>query len=82
MQVRMFVTDTLSNPYIEQEWIPRLLEPIADSRKQANVIKKDKPIMVVIGNPPYKEKAKGRGGWVEAGGSQRQCAFSSLDTAR
>ena len=23
------------------------------------------PITVVIGNPPYKEKAKGRGGWIE-----------------
>ncbi len=25
------------------------------------------PITVVIGNPPYKEKAKGRGGWIEEG---------------
>ena len=25
------------------------------------------PITVVIGNPPYKEKAKGRGGWIEKG---------------
>jgi hypothetical protein len=24
------------------------------------------PITVVIGNPPYKEKAKGKGGWVES----------------
>jgi hypothetical protein len=65
--LRMFVTDTLGNPYIEQEWIPALLEPIAESRRQANKIKVQEPITVVIGNPPYKEKAKGRGGWVEAG---------------
>jgi hypothetical protein len=32
---------------------------------QANEIKSKEPITVVIGNPPYKEKAKGRGGWVE-----------------
>ena len=63
----MFVTDTLGNPYIEQEWIPALLEPIAESRKQANQIKRQEPITVVIGNPPYKEKAKGRGGWIESG---------------
>ena len=25
------------------------------------------PITVVIGNPPYKEKAEGRGGWIEKG---------------
>lgn len=64
--LRMFVTDTLSNPYFEQEWIPTLYSPIADSRRQANEIKRHEPIMVVIGNPPYKEKAKNRGGWVEA----------------
>jgi hypothetical protein len=65
--MRMFVTDTLSNPYIEQEWLPAILGPIAESRREANQIKKQEPITVVIGNPPYKEKAKGRGGWVESG---------------
>ena len=32
---------------------------------EANRIKREEPITVVIGNPPYKEKAKGRGGWIE-----------------
>jgi predicted helicase len=63
--LRMFVTDTLSNPYAEQEWIPAILGSIAQSRQQANEIKKHERITVVIGNPPYKEKAKGKGGWVE-----------------
>ncbi len=40
---------------------------IAESRRQANEIKRTEPITVVIGNPPYKEKAKGRGGWIEEG---------------
>jgi hypothetical protein len=62
---RMFVTDTLSNPYVEEEWIPGILGTIAQSRKEANKIKKLEPIMVVLGNPPYKEKAKDLGGWVE-----------------
>ena len=65
--LRMFVTDALSSPYVEDEWLPAILGPIAESRKQANAIKKREPITVVIGNPPYKEKAKGRGGWVESG---------------
>jgi predicted helicase len=66
--LRMFFTDTLSNPYIEQDsWMPSFFKPISDSRRQANEIKKQEPITVVIGNPPYKEKAMGRGGWVEAG---------------
>jgi hypothetical protein len=65
--VRMFVTDTLDNPYIEQVYLPLMVEPIAASRRLANEIKKKERITVVIGNPPYKEKAKGRGGWVEPG---------------
>lgn len=65
--LRMFVTETLGNPYMEQEWVPAILGPIADSRRQANEIKRQEPITVVIGNPPYKEKAKNRGGWVESG---------------
>ncbi len=42
------------------------MEPIAASRKEANRIKREQPITVVIGNPPYKEKAEGMGGWIEA----------------
>jgi len=63
---RMFVTDTLGNPYAEEDWIPGILGAIAQSRKEANKIKKSEAITVVIGNPPYKEKAKGLGGWVES----------------
>jgi hypothetical protein len=63
----MFVTDTLGNPHDDEGWIPGILAPIAKSRKEANKIKREEPITVVIGNPPYKEKAKGRGGWIESG---------------
>ncbi len=68
---RMFVTDTLANPYIEMELLGSWYGPIAESRRQANEIKREEPITVVIGNPPYKEKAKGRGGWIEAGDAAR-----------
>ena len=63
--VPMFVTDTLGNPDDDGGWIPQLLAPIAKSRKDANKIKRETPVTVVLGNPPYKEKAKGMGGWVE-----------------
>ncbi len=62
---QMFVTDTLSNPYVEEEWLPHLYEPIGLARREANRIKREQPVTVIIGNPPYKEKAKGLGGWVE-----------------
>jgi predicted helicase len=65
--IRMFVTDTLGDPREDEGWFPGFLAPIGKSRKEANKIKREEPITVVIGNPPYKEKAKGRGGWVESG---------------
>ncbi|MBL9124973.1 MAG: N-6 DNA methylase [Planctomycetaceae bacterium] len=64
---RMFVTDTLGNPNAEVETLGSWYGRISESRRQANEIKLKEKITVVIGNPPYKEKAKGRGGWVEEG---------------
>ncbi len=64
---RMYVTNTLSDPEEESGWIPAMLAPIANQRKDANKIMRDEAITVVIGNPPYKEKAKGKGSWVESG---------------
>lgn len=63
--LRMYVTDTLGNPYDDAEWIPGVLAAIGKSRKDANKIKREESITVVLGNPPYKERAKGKGGWVE-----------------
>jgi predicted helicase len=61
----MFVTDTLGDPRDDEGYLPLIVQAIAKSRKDANKIKREEPITVVLGNPPYKEKAKGRGGWVE-----------------
>ena len=65
--MRLFVTDTLGNPFAEEEYIPQILMPLGESRRRANEIKRQEKITVVIGNPPYKEKAKGLGGWIEGG---------------
>ncbi len=65
--MRLYVTDTLGNPYAEENYLPQILKPIGESRRQANEIKRQEKITVVIGNPPYKEKAKGLGGWIESG---------------
>ncbi len=68
--LRLFVTNTLDNPFVQEEHLGQLYEPIARSRREANRIKKDVPIVVVVGNPPYKEKSHGTGGWVEHGHPQ------------
>ena len=66
-ELNLFITDTLGNPFVEEEQLPQIVEAIAKSRREANKIKREQPITVVIGNPPYKEKAEGRGGWIENG---------------
>lgn len=65
--LRTYVADTLSNPYIEDEAMGQWYEPISASRRAANTIKREEDVLVVLGNPPYKEKALGRGAWVEKG---------------
>jgi hypothetical protein len=62
---RLFVTDTLGDPEDLEGWVPALYGEIARFRQEANRIKREQPITVVVGNPPYKEKAKGLGGWIE-----------------
>lgn len=63
--LRLYITDTLADPDEETQWVPQSVAGIAESRRQANAVKRKESITVVIGNPPYKEKAKGLGGWVE-----------------
>lgn len=53
-----------------------MLAPIGKSRQDANKIKREEEITVVIGNPPYKEKAKGRGGWIEEGTKGREAPLA------
>ncbi len=69
--LRLFITDTLGNPFIEEETLGQLYEPIAKSRRDANTVKKEQPITVVIGNPPYKNQAGGHGAWIESGSQGR-----------
>lgn len=37
---------------------------ITDESNAASVIKRDTPVMVVIGNPPYNEKSSNKGKWI------------------
>ncbi|MCW2349039.1 MULTISPECIES: type ISP restriction/modification enzyme [unclassified Sphingobium] len=66
----LFVTDTLSDPYADVESGQGIYREISRSREAANKVKREQPITVVIGNPPYKEKAKGKGSWIENGGNR------------
>lgn len=63
----LFVTDTLSDPHADFESGQGIYREISKSQRLAGEVKRAQPITVVIGNPPYKEKAKGKGSWIESG---------------
>jgi hypothetical protein len=69
--LRLYITDTLGNPFVEEEKLGQTYEPIAVSRRAANKVKKEERITVVIGNPPYKNQAGDLGGWIEDGSAGR-----------
>ncbi|MEW2485794.1 type ISP restriction/modification enzyme [Streptomyces sp. NPDC048411] len=63
--LNLFVTDTLDNPFVEEQELLSTYGVLSTSRKRANEVKGKIPVTVVIGNPPYDHKAEDRGGWVE-----------------
>ncbi|PNQ73189.1 DNA methyltransferase [Erythrobacter sp. SAORIC-644] len=68
---RLFVTDTLGDPYADIESGQGIYREISKSRTEANKVKRSEPITVVIGNPPYKNAAGGKGAWIENGSGNR-----------
>ena len=53
-ELNLYITDTLGNPFVEEEQLPQIVEAIAKSRREANRVKREQKITVVVGNPPYK----------------------------
>lgn len=81
--MHLYVTDTLDDPYAAETQIGSGLQLIAHSRKKANEVKAKANVTVVIGNPPYRERAEGMGGWVENGSAAHgKTARSILDDFR
>lgn len=68
--LKLYVTNTLDDPYAGEAELGHNLVQIAQSRRQANQVKASTPVTVVIGNPPYRERAEGMGGWVESGSAR------------
>ncbi|OQX25815.1 MAG: hypothetical protein BWK80_13715, partial [Desulfobacteraceae bacterium IS3] len=60
-RLQIFLTNTLE-PTDRQISIP-LLPALTEETKQAQIIK-DKPILVIMGNPPYSGHSKNKGKWI------------------
>lgn len=71
---QVILTDTLESPFqppLQAEFFGDA-EVLAAEQQRAQAIKRDQPITVVIGNPPYRRvereiSGRGSGGWVLAG---------------
>jgi hypothetical protein len=62
-----FLTNTLDDPDAQLMHFGRMYEEIAKSRRGANRIKREVPVMVVLGNPPFLDRARTRdpAPWIE-----------------
>lgn len=66
--LNLYVADTLHNPYSRAKPMSgNTLRLLSQLSNKATRVKREVPIQVCIGNPPYKDKAQGMGGWVESG---------------
>ncbi len=50
---RVFLTDTLESPHAEPPQLPLFLQPISEQRARALEVKRQAPVIVCLGNPPY-----------------------------
>ena len=81
-ELRLFVADTLADPDEDSAWIPSTLRELGQSRKDANHLKRHEPVTVVLGNPPYKNRASGLGGWVEERGADQRAPMDDWTPPR
>ncbi|MHA7272577.1 type ISP restriction/modification enzyme [Arthrobacter sp. TMT4-20] len=70
--LQLFVANTLSDPKSVQPDLSSTLQVIAEQSYRANQIKRETNVQVIIGNPPYRERAAGMGDWVESGGGAKE----------
>lgn len=61
-----FLADTLEDPNIEAIRLSAANKVLERAKAEANRVKRETPVMVVIGNPPHLSEAKGKAPWVEA----------------
>jgi Type ISP C-terminal specificity domain/N-6 DNA Methylase len=62
-RLRVFLTNTLEEAH-EMVGLPLFTQWLAEEAAAASEIKKNVPIMVVLGNPPYSGHSANKGGWI------------------
>ncbi len=62
-RLRVFLTNTLEEAH-ELTGLPLFTQWLADEASSANQVKKEAPVMVVLGNPPYSGHSANTGAWI------------------
>jgi predicted helicase len=86
--VHVYLTDTLESPNDSTNLPSSFFEqPLAEEHRRAREVKRNTPILVCIGNPPYEREesdpstedvATDTGGWIRNGDSQTQSPLESF----
>jgi len=63
-RIGIYLTNALEGPH-EHTGLPLFTQFLADESAAANEIKRDLPIMVVLGNPPYSGHSANKGPWID-----------------
>ena len=61
-RLKIFLTNSLEEAHPDTQTL--FSSWLSDEADQANVIKRDAPVMVVIGNPPYSGESANKGQWI------------------
>ncbi len=61
-RLKIFLTNSLEEAHPDTQTL--FSSWLSDEADQANAIKRDAPVMVVIGNPPYSGESANKGGWI------------------
>ena len=81
--LNLYVADTLSDPYAKQKHVTgNTLRLLSQLSNKATRVKREVPIQVCIGNPPYKVNALKMGGWVNSGPRSGDDSSSIMDDFR
>ena len=59
----VFLTNTLTEAH-EEAGGPMFAPEIAREAREADAVKRDRPVMVVLGNPPYSGHSANKGAWI------------------
>jgi predicted helicase len=62
-RLRVYLTNTLEEAH-EMTGLPLFTQWLAEEANAASEIKKEVPVMVVLGNPPYSVSSQNKGDWI------------------